>query len=261
MSEWPRPPHEVSCPRCHEQCGWCSDYRHMHGVLRLPGTSRRCGIRGLEPEGADCPLCHGKMRVIATTTYDELDPDRKRNGSDGNAASFRAITETRNLRNYEGESAPTRKDKQRGHSRRHAGFNDRWDQMTKAEQQENGRNLRNYEPAPLEVWPIATSPFPGAHFATFPQALVERALKAGCPIGGLVLDPFGGAGTVGLVAGRNQRNAVLVELNEDYAQMARERIDAGVGLFNHIDFEPPPKRDAHPVADQRLAERVRRGHQ
>lgn len=200
----------------------------------------------------------------SSATKDELDPDRKRNGSDGNAASFRAITETRNLRNYEGESAPTRKDKQRGHSRRHAGFNDLWDQMTKAEQQENGRNLRNYEPAPLEVWPIATSPFPGAHFATFPQALVERALKAGCPIGGLVLDPFGGAGTVGLVAGCNQRNAVLIELNEDYAQMARERIDAGVGLFNHIDFEPPPvapKRDERPVADQRLAERVRRGHQ
>ena len=77
-----------------------------------------------------------------------------------------------------------------------------------------------------DVWTIATAPFAEAHFATFPPALAERCIKAGCPAGGTVLDPFGGAGTTGLVADRLQRNAVLIELNSDYAAMARRRIDA-----------------------------------
>ena len=96
--------------------------------------------------------------------------------------------------------------------------------MTKAEQQENGRNLRNYEPAPMQVWNIATRPFKGAHFATFPPELVERCLQAGCPPGGTVLDPFGGAGTTGLVADRLQMQATLIELNSEYAEIARTRI-------------------------------------
>lgn len=120
-------------------------------------------------------------------------------------------------------------DKQRGHSRRHQGFNDRWDQMTKAEQQENGRLLRNYEPAPNEVWEIATKPFSEAHFATFPPELVERCLKAGCPKGGRVLDPFGGAGTTGLVADRLQMDCTLIELNPDYVDLARHRIERDRG--------------------------------
>ncbi|MET3790676.1 DNA-methyltransferase [Aquamicrobium terrae] len=116
-------------------------------------------------------------------------------------------------------------DKQRGHSRRHAGFNDRWDQMEKAEQQANGRLLRNFEPAPLSVWPMATQAFSDAHFATFPPELAERCIRAGCPKGGLVLDPFGGAGTTALVALRHGRRAALIELNPEYAEMAQRRIE------------------------------------
>lgn len=123
----------------------------------------------------------------------------------------------------------TRIDKQRGHSRRHAGFNDRWDQMSRDEQRANGRFLRNYETAPPEVWEIATKPFSDAHFATFPPDLVVRALACGCPPGGAVLDPFGGAGTTGLVAAARGHTATLIELNPDYAAMAAQRID---GLFN-----------------------------
>ncbi len=114
-----------------------------------------------------------------------------------------------------------RPDKQRGHSRRHAGFNDRWDGMTKAEQQEGGRLLRTYEP---EVWHIATAAFSGAHFATFPPALVERCLMASCPQGGVVLDPFGGAGTTAMVADGMGFDAVMIELSESYAEIARKRI-------------------------------------
>ena len=59
---------EVDCPRCHQLCGWCSDYRHMHGTLNLPGTRRRCTMPNMAPEG-DCPLCAGSKRVVSKTQY------------------------------------------------------------------------------------------------------------------------------------------------------------------------------------------------
>lgn len=81
------------------------------------------------------------------------------------------------------------------------------------------------------VWSIATAPFPEAHFATFPPAIPEICIKAGCPVGGTVLDPFGGAGTTGLVADRLQRNAILIELNPEYAAMAEKRINKDRGAL------------------------------
>lgn len=81
------------------------------------------------------------------------------------------------------------------------------------------------------VWSVPTQPFTGAHFATFPPDLIEPCIKAGCPEGGTVLDPFGGAGTTGLVADRLGRNAILCELNPAYADMARERIKSEAGMF------------------------------
>ena len=80
-----------------------------------------------------------------------------------------------------------------------------------------GANARN-------VWTIATQPYSGAHFATMPPGLAERCIKAGTKPGDTVLDPFGGAGTTGLVADRLNRNAVLVELNPEYRALAQERI-------------------------------------
>lgn len=74
------------------------------------------------------------------------------------------------------------------------------------------------------VWTVTPKPFKGAHFATFPPALIEPCILAGCPEGGTVLDPFGGAGTTGLVADRLGRNAVLIELNPEYASMAESRL-------------------------------------
>jgi DNA modification methylase len=124
--------------------------------------------------------------------------------------------------------------KQRGHSRRHQGFDERWDDMPRAEQQANGRSLRNYEPQPVELWDIATQPFSEAHFATFPPELAARCIKAGCPVGGTVLDPFGGAGTTGLVADRLQRNAILIELNPEYIDIARRRIEGDAPLFAEV---------------------------
>ena len=92
------------------------------------------------------------------------------------------------------------------------------------------RNIRN-------VWTVATQPFSDAHFATFPPALIEPCIKAGCPAGGTVLDPFGGAGTTGLVADRLQRHAVLIELNPEYAAMAERRIAREAGMLGAVDVE------------------------
>jgi DNA modification methylase len=117
----------------------------------------------------------------------------------------------------QGPHANARPDKQRGHSRRHDGFNDRWDLMSKEEQGANGRNKRS-------VWWIAPEPFPEAHFATFPQALVEPCILAGCPAGGVVLDPFMGSGTVALVALKAGRQYVGIELNPEYAKIAEARV-------------------------------------
>lgn len=190
------------------------------------------------------------------------------------------------------ENARAKIDKQRGHGRRHAGFNDRWDAMSRDEQMAIGSNARN-------VWTIATRPFSssyldfagadyvddhgtprklspdcpvhglrgllqqgtrasvscggpaahpctrtsrtrsgksssnnkclcaiskGSHFATMPPELAERCIKAGSKPGDTVLDPFGGAGTTGLVADRLNRNAVLIELNPDYRTLAADRL-------------------------------------
>lgn len=76
------------------------------------------------------------------------------------------------------------------------------------------------------VWTVATNGFKGAHFATFPPDLIRPCVLAGAPRGGLVLDPFGGAGTTALVAMQEGRQSVICELNPEYADLARERLDA-----------------------------------
>ncbi len=111
-------------------------------------------------------------------------------------------------------------------------------------QDEMGQQLGGYlgsnDPFDLRnkrsVWTIATQPFSEAHFATMAPELAETCIKAGCPKGGTVLDPFGGAGTTGLVADRLQRNAVLIELNPEYAAMAERRINTDRGdLLNFME--------------------------
>lgn len=77
-----------------------------------------------------------------------------------------------------------------------------------------------------DVWTVPTEPFLGAHFAAFPQRLVEPCILAGSPPGGTVLDPFCGSGTVGVVCGKRGRHFRGVELNPAYARIASERIAA-----------------------------------
>lgn len=115
-------------------------------------------------------------------------------------------------------------DKQRGHSRRHDGFNDRWDKMTKEEKCTGLRNKR-------DVWTISPAQYPEAHFATFPEEIPAICIKAGCPINGLVLDPFSGAGTTALVARKLGRNFIGFELNPKYVALSEKRIKHELGLF------------------------------
>jgi len=82
----------------------------------------------------------------------------------------------------------------------------------------DGRNKRS-------VWVVTTKPFSDAHFATFPKDLIKPMVLAGCPRGGIVLDPFMGAGTTGLVAKKLNRNYIGIELNPDYIKMAEKRIN------------------------------------
>ena len=91
-----------------------------------------------------------------------------------------------------------------------------------------GKNKRN-------VWTVTTKPFRGAHFAVFPPDLIEPCIKAGCPKGGTVLDPFGGSGTTGLVANNLGRNAILIELNEEYVEIAKKRLGEDLGLFSEVE--------------------------
>lgn len=82
------------------------------------------------------------------------------------------------------------------------------------------------------VWTVTTMPYPGAHFATFPPKLIEPCILAGSREGDTVLDPFSGAGTTGMVALRHGRAFVGIELNPEYAQMARDRILDDAPLLN-----------------------------
>ena len=80
-----------------------------------------------------------------------------------------------------------------------------------------GKNKRS-------VWSVTTKPFKGAHFAVYPPQLIEPCILAGCPDGGVVLDPFSGSGTTGVVALNNNKNYIGIELNPEYATISHERI-------------------------------------
>lgn len=101
-------------------------------------------------------------------------------------------------------------------SRIHA-LGSRWTSLPDDKYEREIRNRRT-------VWSVATKAFKGAHFATFPEKLVEPCVKAGSKPGDTILDPFSGAGTTGVVALKLGRNYIGIELNPVYVQMSRERL-------------------------------------
>lgn len=90
---------------------------------------------------------------------------------------------------------------------------------------DEGRNRRC-------VWSMNTKPFSDAHFACYPEKLIEIPIKAGCPADGLVLDPFMGSGTTACVARKLGRNYIGYELNADYIEIAEKRIYNELGMFS-----------------------------
>ena len=103
------------------------------------------------------------------------------------------------------------------------------EQMDKVWGADGTRNRRS-------VWTVTTKPYKGAHFATYPPALIEPCVLAGSREGGVVLDPFNGSGTTGEVAIQNGRRYIGIELNAAYLQLARARIDAAIKLRSEFLF-------------------------
>lgn len=75
-----------------------------------------------------------------------------------------------------------------------------------------------------DVWIVNTVPFKGGHYAAYPPKLVESCILAGCPVGGVVLDPFMGSGTTGMVTKQHDRHYVGIEINPEFAALAEARI-------------------------------------
>lgn len=76
-----------------------------------------------------------------------------------------------------------------------------------------------------DVWTVATKGYKGAHFATFPEELIEPCVLSSVPEDGVALDPFAGTGTVGAVCKRHGRDCIMIDVNEDYGKLAKERIN------------------------------------
>lgn len=124
--------------------------------------------------------------------------------------TFSEDSKMRGGRNHLGKRGGTPEEgKNSGNANLHTG---RWDQAFHP----LGRNKRT-------VWSVSLGKFRGAHFAVFPEKLIEPCILAGCPPGGVVLDPFFGSGTAGLVAIKNDRRFLGIELNDEYCNIASQR--------------------------------------
>ena len=89
-----------------------------------------------------------------------------------------------------------------------------------------------------DVWTVPTRPFKGAHFATFPPDLIKPCVLAGCPVDGIVLDPFFGAGTTGLIAQQLGRNYIGIDLNAEYGKIAKERLQNDLTMLRQLERQP-----------------------
>lgn len=146
-------------------------------------------------------------------------PHDSKGGNQGSAAGIKAmrangITRDR-LLNYDSKEKVLR-----GNENREAVYNS-----------ESEIPLPDGKANKKSVWTVTTKPFSEAHFATFPEDLIVDCIKAGCPEDGIVIDPFMGAGTTGLVARKLNRNYIGYELNPEYIKIAEKRIFTNIGLF------------------------------
>ena len=116
---------------------------------------------------------------------------------------------------------------------------DRGGSVNRYEQNSAGMDNKKYDTRnKRSVWTVTTKPYKEAHFATYPEKLIEPCVLAGCPEGGIIIDPFFGAGTTGVVAERWGREYIGIELNPEYINIARKRVQEEkdkMGLFNGME--------------------------
>lgn len=145
-------------------------------------------------------------------------------------------TESNDARPRMGQGPNTKYNQKRGSWNEHHNGPGRLEIGNKIEEKEDhpaGKNRR-------DVWTIPLAPYPQAHFATFPPALITPCILAGCPEGGLVLDPFMGSGTTAMVAYENNRNYIGCELNPEYIKLNRaEKVKKKYTLFEKENTDDP----------------------
>ena len=125
----------------------------------------------------------------------------------------------------EGYRNRVKREKKRGHRRKHAGFYECWDLMTVDEQRALGSNKKS-------VWWVATEGYKDAHFATFPRKLIEPCVLAGTRPKDTILDSFAGSGTVAQLAKEYNRKSISIEINEKYLSMQIEGLKQEVINFS-----------------------------
>jgi len=183
-----------------------------------------------DAERARTPAAPSSETRLAQDVESQAGSSRGNGGGkkNGTMKAVTKLTGSPHGRHALGDNLPAterRSDKQRGHSRKHSGFNDRWDAMTVADQRANGANLRS-------VWWISPAQTVDEHYAVMPDTLAKICIIAGCPAGGIVLDPFFGSGTTGLVARANGCKCIGIELNADYIEIAKKRLAQSVLDFS-----------------------------
>ena len=129
------------------------------------------------------------------------------------------------------------------------GFNSKYSEGSGRKGDESFRAIREKRNR-RSVWTVATRPYSGAHFAVFPPQLIEPCILAGCPVGGTVLDPFAGSGTTGAVALTHDRHFIGIELNPEYLELAKQRIETA--KTQPAPNPKSPKKPKAPDLEQRV---------
>ncbi|WP_212692497.1 DNA-methyltransferase [Vallitalea guaymasensis] len=160
------------------------------------------------------PIAASTIQRLSQDIENQKGSDRANGGSKRNGA-MKAVIGKGNSKTFRGGGSYTK-----GQSFNNSSTSERESHGNAVN--ENGvRNKRT-------VWTVSTSQFKQAHFATFPEKLIEPCVFAGCPKNGIVLDPFMGSGTTALVAWENNRNYIGFELNNDYKDISQKRLGTAI---------------------------------
>jgi len=103
------------------------------------------------------------------------------------------------------------------------------------------------------VWKVSGKPFTGAHFATFPTELIEPIVLASSPIDGIVLDPFAGSGTVGLLCRQYKRHFLLCDVSQQNVELAQQRVACGITKDDKTRLGIEPVKANRPKSKTRVS--------